>query len=99
MTEILLVTERAEDKRNWFVYLCVCLSTEPNFRTSGHEHIWVKDFHICILNDSSRSPHWIGRRPRYHYGYGTELNQYLLMTGSERLADLASVIEIVKEKE
>lgn len=98
MTKILLVTDRAEDKRDWFIYLCDCLSTEPNFKTSGHEHIWVKDFYIQIMNGSSRSPYWMGQRPRYHYGYGAEMNNYLLMTGSERLVDLASVIEIIKEK-
>ena len=98
MTKILLVTDRAEDKRDWFIYLCGRLSTEPNFMTSGHEHIWVKDFHIQIMNGSSGSPHWMGHRPRYHYAYGTEINNYLLMNGSERLVNLASVIEIIKEK-
>ena len=98
MKKILLIARNDGQCNEWFRYLMKNIpSTMLNKR---HEPLFSKDIftnnYLIIIRPKNESC-YLGRRPDYHYAYGSEVNGYLLSKGSKRLTSLNDVIDVVGE--
>lgn len=94
MKKILLIAQNDVQGNEWFNFLKEHLKSEPNFKITHFWKIIVGDFDIIIIPNRMYS--YMGYRPKYHYAYGSEVNEYLLAVGSKRLTKMEEVIDIVK---
>lgn len=96
MKKILLIARNDGQCSEWFRYLTKNIPEKILVKNTNRfsMDILTENCHIDIRPKSKNC--YLGRRPNYHYAYGSEVNDYLLSKGSKRLTSLNDVISIIK---
>ena len=94
MEEILLIARNVAECNKWFHYLDKHISPLSKSKSQSALYISTKEYYIIIRPEPENL--YRGRRPDYHYAYGSKVNNYLLATGSKRLRSLDDVLDIEK---